>query len=69
MDPADLLDYALGRLEGPRREALERRIKGDPTLAEKVARLARNLNRLLDDGQTAPPPEGFSSSTSQPTQE
>jgi anti-sigma factor RsiW len=51
MDAADLLDYALGRLHGPRRERLERLLAGDPALAARVARLARNLGRLLDDGR------------------
>jgi len=51
MDPASLLDYALGRLEGPRREQLEQQVANDPALAERLARLIRNLSRLLDDGQ------------------
>lgn len=51
MDPAELLDYALGRLDGIRRERLERQIADDPTLAERVARLTQNLGRLLDDGR------------------
>jgi anti-sigma factor RsiW len=49
MNPADLLDYALGRLEGPRRERLDRRMASDPALADRMARLIRNLGRLLDD--------------------
>jgi anti-sigma factor RsiW len=59
MDPADLLDYALGRLEGPRRERLERRMAGDPALAGQMARLIRNLHHLLDDGQADYPPGGL----------
>lgn len=51
MDPPDLLDYALGTLGAPRREQIERRIASDPELAERVARLIRNLGRLLDDGR------------------
>ncbi len=56
MDPDDLLDYALGRLDGPRREHLERRIARDPELARRIARLIRNLGRLLDDGRGHRPP-------------
>lgn len=56
MDPGDLLDYALGRLDGPRREQLERRIARDPELARRIARLIRNLGRLLDDGRGHRPP-------------
>jgi anti-sigma factor RsiW len=58
MKPTDLLDYALGRLEAPRRERLERRMASDPALAERMARLVRNLGRLLDDGRGDLPAEG-----------
>src|SRR5271157_5510117 len=51
MDPSDVLDYALGQLDGPPRERLERQIAGDPALADRLDRLARRLGRLLDDGQ------------------
>jgi anti-sigma factor RsiW len=51
MKPDDLLDYALGRLEPPRREQMERLVVGDPALAARVVRLVRSLGRLLDDGQ------------------
>lgn len=51
MDPSDVLDYALGQLDGPPRERLERQIAGDPVLADRLDRLARRLGRLLDDGQ------------------
>jgi anti-sigma factor RsiW len=70
VDPADLLDYALGRLDGPRRERLERMLAGDPELAERVARLVRNVGRLLDDGRERRPPKGAPSprsSSSLPT--
>ena len=51
MDSADLLEYALGRLDGPRREQIERQIATDPALAARASRLSRNLRRLLDDGR------------------
>jgi anti-sigma factor RsiW len=50
MDPGELIDYALGRLDPPRRERLERQIGRDPELAQRVARLLHNVDRLLDDG-------------------
>jgi anti-sigma factor RsiW len=50
MDRDDLLEYALGRLDGPRREQIKRQIARDPALAARMARLMRNLARLLDDG-------------------
>jgi anti-sigma factor RsiW len=55
MDPSDLLDYALGQLDGPRRAEVERAIAADPALAERLALLTRRLARLLDDGQGAGP--------------
>jgi anti-sigma factor RsiW len=51
VDADDLLDYALGRLEGPRRERFDRLLAGDPALAERVARLIHMLDQLLDDGR------------------
>jgi anti-sigma-K factor RskA len=50
MDASELLDYALGQLEGSGRDQIEREIAHDPELAGRVARLIRNLRRLLDDG-------------------
>jgi anti-sigma factor RsiW len=50
MDPADLLDYALDRLDEARRERIERMLAQDPALAEWMNHLIRNLVRLLDDG-------------------
>jgi len=66
MDPADLLDYALERLDGPRRERIERQIAGDPALARRVARLIRNLDRLLDDGRRRCPTAGTPSFQTDP---
>jgi hypothetical protein len=51
MDPAELLDYALGRLDGPRRERLERELALNSTLAKRLKRVICNLDRLLDDGR------------------
>lgn len=51
MGPDELLDYALGRLDGPRLRRLERRIARDPAFAERVARLVHNVSRILDDGR------------------
>ncbi len=49
MKASDMLDYALGRLEGRRRLQLERAIAGDPSLAKKLSRLTQAIHRLLDD--------------------
>jgi len=50
MHPNELFDYALGRLQGPRRLRLEQSLASDPALSRRAARLIRNLQRLLDDG-------------------
>lgn len=55
MEPFDLLDYALGWLDGPRREQIEQQLASDPELAGRVDRLICNLARLLDDGRWLPP--------------
>jgi anti-sigma factor RsiW len=67
MDPEDLLDYVLGQLDGPRREAVERAAAADPALAARLARLARNLGRLLDDGLGFSPAPGLSHPARPPT--
>ena len=51
MDPVELLEYALGRLDPENREQIDRQIARDPDLALRVTRLIRNLCRLLDDGR------------------
>ncbi|MHC5537517.1 hypothetical protein ACYOEI_04720 [Singulisphaera rosea] len=51
MEPSELLDYALGQLDGRGRERLERELVRDPRLAGIMARLVQNLARLLDDGR------------------
>ena len=63
MKPDDLLDYALGQLEGPAKEALEAEMANDPILAARVDRLGFTLHRLLDDGGAIEPPVGLASRT------
>jgi hypothetical protein len=46
-----LLDFALGRVDAPRRERIERELARHPTMAGRMAQLIRNLGRLLDDGR------------------
>ncbi len=58
MNAQDMLDYALGQIEGTPREQAERELASDPVQAEKVDRLIRSLHQLLDDGlgqEEAPP--------------
>jgi hypothetical protein len=49
MDPADLLDFALGRLEGVECQRIERAMARDPAFADQVCRLRRCVHLLLDD--------------------
>ena len=63
MKPDDLLDYALGQLDGPIREEVDRELAGDPTLAARADRLGLALHRLLDDGDAIEPPAGLASRT------
>ena len=63
MKPDDLMDYALGQLEGPMGEDVEREIAGDPALASRADRLELALHRLLDDGDDVGPPVGLASRT------
>jgi prepilin-type processing-associated H-X9-DG protein len=56
MNADDMLDYALGQLEGPPLERAEHESAGDPNLAESLARLGRAVNRLLDDGRSIEAP-------------
>ncbi|WP_435009453.1 hypothetical protein P12x_000705 [Tundrisphaera lichenicola] len=63
MKPDDLLDYALGQIEGPRRAEIESEIASDPVLALQADRLAKALHRLLDDPEPIEPPEGLASRT------
>jgi hypothetical protein len=66
MDPAELLDYALGRLDGPRRERLERELALNLTLAKRLKRVSCNLDRLLDDGRERYAPADSPSSPAPP---
>ena len=59
MNATDTLDYVLGQLEGEAAEEATRQVESDPDLADRVERLGRALELLLDDGEGAyaPPPD------------
>jgi anti-sigma-K factor RskA len=63
MKPDDLLDYALGQLEGPAKDTVETAIADDQRLGLKADRLAQTLGWLLDDGDEIEPPAGLASRT------
>jgi hypothetical protein len=56
MTPDDVLDLALGQLEGTRRERVEHDLANDPQGAARADRLAQRLSLLLDDGPGPEPP-------------
>lgn len=51
MNANDLLDYALGRLDGPALDEVRRELAADPASAVRAERLTLALHRLLDDGE------------------
>ncbi len=59
MKPENLLDFALGQLEGASLDAAEAEIGADPDLAARADRLRAALDRLLDDGAAPAPPPGL----------
>jgi hypothetical protein len=63
MKPDDLLDYALGQLEGPAKDAVETALADDQRLALKTDRLSQALGWMLDDGDEIEPPAGLASRT------
>ena len=59
MNPSDMLDHALGKLDGPELDAFERELATDPDASRRAERLAWAIHSLVDDGddsQYNPPP-------------
>lgn len=65
MNADEMLDFALGQLDGPALEGARRELAADPPTAEVVDRLTRAVHALLDDGQTFEPPAGLARRTAQ----
>lgn len=64
MKPDDLLDYALGQLEGHPLAVLETELSRDPEAQARADRLGHALARLLDDDDDAfEPPLGLADRT------
>ena len=63
MNANDLLDYALGQLDGSAREHVERELAADPAATQAAERLTRAIHRLLDDGEMFAPPPGLAGRT------
>lgn len=49
MDASDILDFALGHLEGLELARMEHAITTDPAFADRIGRLRRCVHLLLDD--------------------
>jgi prepilin-type processing-associated H-X9-DG protein len=58
-----MIDYAFGALDDTRRAQFEIEVSSDPQLAAKLDRLNRNLNALVDDGETYEPPADLAERT------
>ncbi|WP_165250827.1 hypothetical protein [Paludisphaera soli] len=63
MKPDELLDFALGQLDDPRRRAVEEACRADPEVAAMVERARRAFHALLDDGISHAPPPGLAEKT------
>jgi len=63
MKPDDLLDYALGQLEGHQLAVFEAELSRDPDLLVQADRLSLSLRQLLDDGDAFNPPAGLADRT------
>lgn len=63
MNANDMLDYALGQLDGPARAQADRELAVDPASAATVERLGRAVRALLDDGERFEPPAGLARRT------
>ncbi|WP_165071979.1 hypothetical protein [Paludisphaera rhizosphaerae] len=63
MNSDELLDFALGQLEDPRRRACEEACRCDPDLAARVQKTRRALDLLADDGAMFSPPPGLANRT------
>lgn len=63
MNPDQMLDYALGQLDGPARLQFERELGSNPAAADRVERVTRAIHQLLDDDDAHAPPPGLARST------
>jgi hypothetical protein len=66
MNADQMLDYTLGQLDGPARDAFERELGADPVAADRADRVARAVHRLVDDdldNDAYAPPSGLARST------
>ncbi|MFO0892732.1 MAG: hypothetical protein U0790_29545 [Isosphaeraceae bacterium] len=64
MNPDQMLDYVLGRLDDLDREGLERMLQGNPAAEHRARHLGQCVSLLLDDGcHTLTPPPGLARRT------
>lgn len=63
MNAQEMLDYAFRQTDDLGRAQLQRAIAEDPILAQRLDRLERSIERLVDDGDTIEPPPGLAERT------
>jgi hypothetical protein len=63
MTPQEIIDYKFGSLDDSRRAQIELEIAAAPHLAEKLYRCHRNIDCLLDDGESYEPPPDLAERT------
>ncbi|WP_337173120.1 hypothetical protein [Paludisphaera sp.] len=63
MNADELLDFALGQLDDPRRRALEEDARLDPDLDARIQAIRRGVDDLCDDGLAYAPPPGLAERT------
>jgi hypothetical protein len=63
MTPQEMIDYAFGGLDEPRREQVDLEIVSDPVLAASLERMRTHLDLMLDDGDPYDPPPDLAQRT------
>ncbi len=63
MNAEEMLDFALGQLDDPRRRELEEAARNDPEFGARAHRVRQAVQYLVDDGYSYNPPPGLSRRT------
>lgn len=63
MNAQEMLDYAMGQLEGSPLQPIEQDVATDPDVAEQIQRLERSIRALVDDGEMIEAPRGLARRT------
>ena len=63
MNAQEMLDFALRQTDESTRGQFQRAMAADPILAQRLERLERAIERLVDDGEAIEPPRGLAERT------